>query len=172
MYNYVYFAYCGRLGDGTFVVSATVSSAREDLVKQANDKILRAETAEEAEAVMVEYIDNLYVKYRDLSAEAKAHYETFTNGLGAVRVVPHSTGYKVTVFTEEADKDYNLIVCSYDADENLISTTLVNGKTKASIYYTHLIDFIPENAARFKVFLWEGFNTLKPFAYNVAEFKK
>ena len=170
--DYVYFAYCGRLGDGTFVVSATVSSAREDLVKQANDKILRAETAEEAEAVMVEYIDNLYVKYRDLSAEAKAHYETFTNGLGAVRVAPHSTGYKVTVFTEEADKDYNLIVCSYDADENLISTKLVNVKTKDSIYYTHLIDFIPENAARFKVFLWEGFNTLKPFAYNVAEFKK
>lgn len=168
--DFVYFAYCGRLGDGTFVVSATVSSAREDLINQANDKILRAETAEEAEEAIVESIDNLYTKYRDLSDEAKAHYEALTKGLGAIRLAQQGAGYKATAFLKEADKDYKLIICAYDADKNLISTKTVDGKTKDSIYYTHLIDTIP-GAAEIKVFLWEGFATLKPYAYNVAEIK-
>ena len=65
-----------------------------------------------------------------------------------------------------------MIVCGYDADENLISTQIIDGKTKDSIYYTHLLESVPENAAEVKIFLWEGFETIKPFAYNVAEIKK
>jgi hypothetical protein len=127
--------------------------------------------AEAAEKAIVESIDNLYTKYRDLSDEAKAHYEAFTKGVGSVRIAPHGAGYKVTAFTDKADKAYKLIICGYDADENLISTKLVDGKTKDSIYYTHLIDSVDENAASVKVFFWEGFKTLLPYAYNVAELK-
>ena len=31
---------------------------------------------------------------------------------------------------------------------------------------------VGELSAEVKIFLWEGFETIKPFAYNVAEIKK
>ncbi len=183
--EYVYFAYCSRIANDSYLMAATVTenSSNEKIAAahEAMSKITAESTFEEAKEALELYNvakADTYLKESDFDSSI---VDTFMNTYTTIREniklsgkisVKYYNGEKPSAdvemynYAELAGKTYKVILAYYDENGIYLGSDVFDKATTEAEKEAFTVkgEKCPENAAKVKGFIWKDYDKLIPLA--------